>query len=362
MENNYSLIMAGGVGSRFWPKSTPQIPKQFLDVLGIGKSLLRLTFERMQKISSDDKIYILTNENYFDLVLEQLPEINAEQVICEPERKNTAPCIAYASSKILSQNKNAVLVITPSDHLIIDTNRFKELIQISIEVAASDDKIVTLGILPTRPDTGFGYIEFDKNNSSKPGSVNEVIKFQEKPTADVAKAFVNSGNFYWNAGIFIWKAAVITDAIREFRPDLFDLFASDLSIYGSEKEKERIQHAFHACEDISIDFAILEHAKNISVVLADFDWSDLGTWSSLTDHLNKDSQNNAIVGANVFTFNTNNCLVHVPSDKLVVLDGLEDSIVVESNNMLLVIKKENEQELKKYLKEIEAVLPDLFNK
>lgn len=354
--------MAGGVGSRFWPKSTPQIPKQFLDVLGIGKSLLRLTFERMQKISSDDKIYILTNENYFDLVLEQLPEINAEQVICEPERKNTAPCIAYASSKILSQNKNAVLVITPSDHLILDTNRFKELIQISIEVAASDDKIVTLGILPTRPDTGFGYIEFDKNNSSKPGSVNEVIKFQEKPTADVAKTFVNSGNFYWNAGIFIWKAAVITDAIREFRPDLFDLFASDLSIYGSEKEKERIQHAFHACEDISIDFAILEHAKNISVVLADFDWSDLGTWSSLTDHLNKDSQNNAIVGANVFTFNTNNCLVHVPSDKLVVLDGLEDSIVVESNNMLLVIKKENEQELKKYLKEIEAVLPDLFNK
>jgi mannose-1-phosphate guanylyltransferase len=253
-------------------------------------------------------------------------------------------------------------VITPSDHLILDTNRFKELIQISIQVAASDDKIVTLGILPTRPDTGFGYIEFDKNDSSKPGSVNEVIKFQEKPTADIAKAFVNSGNFYWNAGIFIWKAAVITDAIREFRPDLFDLFASDLSIYGTEKEKERIQHAFHACEDISIDFAILEHAKNISVVLADFDWSDLGTWSSLTDHLNKDDQNNAIVGANVFTFNTNNCLVHVPSDKLVVLDGLEDSIVVESNNMLLVIKKENEQELKKYLKEIEAVLPDLFNK
>lgn len=351
--------MAGGVGSRFWPKSTAQYPKQFLDVLGIGKSLLRLTFERMQKISANDKIYILTNESYLDLVLEQLPEIQAEQVVCEPQRKNTAPCIAYASAKILANNKDAVLVITPSDHLILDTKRFQELIQISIDTATQEDKIVTLGIFPTRPDTGFGYIEFAEVDSRSPGSVNKVIKFQEKPSLELAKTFVASGNYYWNAGIFIWKASVILSAINLYRPDLYQLFVSDLTVYGTEKEPNAVRIAFDVCEDISIDFAILEQAKNIAVVLADFDWSDLGTWSSLTDHIAKDKNANAIVGSKVFVFNTTNCLVHVPDDKLVVLDGLENTIVVESNNMLLVLKKENEQDLKAYLKEIEAVSSQL---
>ena len=345
--------MAGGVGSRFWPKSTPQNPKQFLDVLGIGKSLLRLTFERMQKISSNDKIYILTNESYLDLVLAQLPEIAASQVICEPQRKNTAPCIAYASAKIFAQNKDAILVITPSDHLILDVSRFKELIQISIHTAVQYSRIVTLGILPTRPDTGFGYIEFDRNADRAPGSVNNVIKFQEKPSADLALSFLNSGNYYWNAGIFVWKASVILDAFSQYRPDLFQLFASDIEIYGTEKEKMTIEKAFDLCEDISVDFAILEQSKNISVVLSDFDWSDLGTWGSLTDHLVKDDKANAVVGQNVFLYNSTNCLVHMPNDKLVLLDGLNDMIVVESNNMLLVLKKENEPSLKNYLKEIE---------
>jgi len=360
MNNNYSLIMAGGVGSRFWPKSTATNPKQFLDVLGIGKSLLRLTFERMQKISPNENIYILTNENYLQLVLSQLPELTEDQVICEPRRKNTAPCIAYASAKIYSKNKDAVLVITPSDHLILDANRFVELIQISIETALSEDKIVTLGILPTRPDTGYGYIEFDQQESRKAGSVNKVLKFQEKPSLDIAQSFLDAGNYYWNAGIFVWKASVILQAFEQFQPTLFELFAFDLTKYGTHLEKSMIADSFEKCEDISIDFAILEYAKNIAVVLADFDWSDLGTWGSLTDHLAKDDNNNAIVGQKVFLYNSSNCLIHVPNDKLVVLDGLDDMIVVESNEMLLVLKKENEQELKKYLKNIEDHSPHLF--
>jgi mannose-1-phosphate guanylyltransferase len=298
--------MAGGVGSRFWPKSTAKNPKQFLDVLGIGKSLLRLTFERMQKISPNENIYILTNENYLQLVLSQLPELTEDQVICEPRRKNTAPCIAYASAKIYSKNKDAVLVITPSDHLILDASRFTELIQISIETALNEDKIVTLGILPTRPDTGYGYIEFDQQESRKAGSVNKVLKFQEKPSLDIAQSFLDAGNYYWNAGIFVWKASVILQAFEQFQPTLFELFANDLAKYGSHLEKSMIADAFEKCEDISIDFAILEYAKNIAVVLADFDWSDLGTWGSLNTHLSKDENNNAVVGINAHLFNSSN--------------------------------------------------------
>ena len=352
--------MAGGVGSRFWPKSTAKNPKQFQDVLGIGKSLLRLTFERLQKISPNENIYILTNEIYLQLVLSQLPELTEDQVICEPKRKNTAPCIAYASAKIYSKNKDAVLVITPSDHLILDANRFRELIQISIETAHSDDKLVTLGILPTRPDTGYGYIEFDQLESRKAGAVNKVLKFQEKPILDVAQSFLDAGNYYWNAGIFVWKASVILQAFEQFQPTLFELFANDLTIYGTHLEKSMIAEAFEKCDDISIDFAILEYAKNIAVVLADFDWTDLGTWGSLTDHLSKDDNNNAVLGQNVFLYNSSNCLIHVPNDKLVLIDGLDDMIVVESNEMLLVLKKENEQDLKKYLKNIEDHSPHLF--
>jgi len=354
--------MAGGVGSRFWPKSTTQNPKQFLDVLGIGKSLLRLTFERMQKVSANENIFILTNRNYLELVLEQLPELKADQVICEPQRKNTAPCIAYASAKIMAINKDAVLVIAPSDHLILDTYRFKELIDVAIQTAESSNQLVTLGILPTRPDTGYGYIEFAMTDSRMAGSVNKVLQFQEKPDVAKATSFLQAGNFYWNAGIFVWKASTIIEAFHVFQSELHQIFCADITKYGTESEASFVEDAFNKCEDISIDFAIMEHAKNVSVVLTDFDWSDLGTWGSLSDHLSKDQNNNAIVGENVFLFNSNNCLIHVPTDKLVVLDGLQDSIVVESNNVLLVLKKENEQDLKKYLKEIEVALPDLFNK
>jgi len=352
--NNYGLIMAGGVGSRFWPMSTPQKPKQFLDVLGIGKSLLRLTFERLQDLMPDEQIYILTNTVYKDLVLEQLPELKENQVLCEPMRKNTAPCIAYASAKIYNENKDAVLIITPSDHLIIDTNRFDEIINTAVEVAIDKNQLVTLGIAPTRPDTGYGYIEFDNSNGVVAGAAYEVTDFKEKPNLETAKSFLNAGNFYWNAGIFVWKASVILDALKQFQPRLFNLFADNLTVYdNSMKEELAVYNAFDQCDDISIDFAVMEHAKNVTVVLSDFDWSDLGTWGSLNQHLYKDDKNNSIIGDNVFTFNSENCLINVPSNKLVLLDGLKDYIVVESDEMLMVLKADNEQELKNYLKVIE---------
>jgi mannose-1-phosphate guanylyltransferase len=351
--NNYGLIMAGGVGSRFWPMSTPQKPKQFLDVLGIGKSLLRLTFERLQDLMPDEQIYILTNTIYKELVLEQLPELKEHQVLCEPMRKNTAPCIAYAAAKIYHENEDATLIITPSDHLILDSQRFCEIINTAIETSSSKNHLVTLGIAPTRPDTGYGYIEFDNSQGVEANQAYEVTNFREKPDLETAKSFVNAGNFYWNAGIFVWKAKVILDALEAFQPRLFNLFADNLTVYDNGlKEEVAVFHAFDKCEDISIDFAVMEHAKNVSVVLSDFDWSDLGTWGSLNQHLHKDERNNSIIGDNVFTFNSENCLINVPNNKLVLLDGLKDYIVVESDEMLMVLKSENEQELKNYLKVI----------
>lgn len=346
--------MAGGVGSRFWPMSTPQKPKQFLDVLGIGKSLLRLTFERIQDLMPDEQIYILTNTIYKDLVLEQLPELNENQVLCEPLRKNTAPCIAYAAAKIYHKNEHATLIITPADHLILDSQRFCEIIHTAIENSNSKNHLVTLGIAPTRPDTGYGYIEFDNANGVEANKAYEVTNFREKPDLETAKSFVESGNFYWNAGIFIWKSKVILDALQVFQPHLFNLFATNLSVYDNGlKEEVAVYNAFEKCDDISIDFAVMEHAKNVSVVLSDFDWSDLGTWGSLSQHLHKDDRNNSIIGDNVHTFNSENCLINVPNNKLVLLDGLKDYIVVESDEMLMVLKSENEQELKNYLKVIE---------
>lgn len=351
--------MAGGVGSRFWPMSTSEKPKQFLDILGIGKSLLRLTFERMLNSVPNDQIYILTNTTYLSLVVDQLPEISLKQVLCEPFRKNTAPCIAYAASKILNINAEATLIVTPSDHLIINQIRFNEIIQTAITVANKDKQLVTLGIAPTRPDTGYGYIEFSKEKKLQKGEATEVIQFCEKPDFSTAEKFLKAGNFYWNAGIFVWRADVILHSIRNLQPKLHALFSSNLNAYESSAESDFIYKAFDECEDISIDFAIMEHAKNVSVVLSDFDWSDLGTWGSLNEHLEKDSRNNGVVGKNVFAVNTENCLIHVPENKLVLIDGLKDYTIVEANNMLMILKNSNEQNLKIYIKQMEDKLSNL---
>ena len=341
--------MAGGVGSRFWPLSTSENPKQFLDVLGIGKSLLRLTFERLQKFIPAEHIYILTNTSYEALVLEQLPELTSSQVLCEPERKNTAPCIAYAAAKIHTLDPDATLLISPADHLIINESRFEEIIRTAWQTA-QDGKLVTLGIEPTRPDTGYGYIEFEKTELTQKGSACPVLQFREKPNLATAQAFLDAGNFFWNAGIFVWKSAVILDALAQYQSDIYQIFSAQPEVYGSAQEIAFLKDAFAACPDISIDFAVMEKAQNVSMVLADFDWSDLGTWGSLTTHLDKDTQQNSIIGQNVFAFDSENCLINVPHNKTVLLDGLQDYIVVDTADKLMVLRLSNEQKLKEYLK------------
>lgn len=343
--------MAGGIGSRFWPMSTPQNPKQFLDVLGIGKTLIQMTFERLMHVSPVENIYILTNMDYKDLVLEQLPLLKPEQVLTEPERKNTAPCIAYAAAKIHSINSQANLIVAPADHLIMQTDKFVSTIEAAIK-SAELDRIATIGISPTRPDTGYGYIEFEAANNLKANDCVEVIQFREKPDLETAKQFVQAGNFYWNSGIFIWKSSTILKALSSFQPELYSLFAGDLHAYNTPNEQSFVNHAFAVCEDISVDFAIMEHAKNIDVVLASFDWSDLGTWGSLDSHLSKDAQNNSIVGSNTHLFNSENCIVNIPNGNEAIIDGLDGYIVVQSENRLMILKKENEQELKQFLKRL----------
>ncbi len=351
--------MAGGVGSRFWPMSTPEHPKQFLDVLGIGKSLLRMTYERLLSVSPQDQIYVLTNVDYKDLVLEHLPELTASQVLTEPVRKNTAPGVAYVAAKIKQINPNATLIISAADHLILKEQRFAEIINIAVE-DAQNDKLVTLGIKPSRPDTGYGYIEFDSEQIGNAGGVTPVLQFREKPNLSTAEEFVSKGNFYWNSGIFVWKASTVLTALEEHSNELYSLFTKNLANYNSPFEQDFINEAFHLCEDIAVDYAIMEKASNIDVVLADFDWSDLGTWGSLNDHLNKDEDNNAVIGKNIHLFDTENCIINISDDKLVVLDGLKDYIVIESNNRILVLRKSNEQALKIMLKEVEKKSGDFF--
>lgn len=354
--------MAGGIGSRFWPMSTAQRPKQFLDVLGIGKSLLRMTFERLLNIAPAENIYIVTNAGYSDLVKEQLPELSAGQILTEPERKNTAPCITYAAAKIYALNPNATLVVAPSDHLILKENKFVEIVETAINAANEDNRLVTLGIKPTRPDTGYGYIEFVESGDIIPGQVKDVKNFREKPNREVAELFVKSGNYYWNSGIFIWKATTVLESLKKFKPELHMLFTSQAEKYNTPAEQDYVNACFSACEDISIDFAVMENAKNVSVVLANFDWSDLGTWGSLYTHLEKDYNGNAVIGKNVHMINSTNCIVNLPDNKLALIEGLDDHIVVESDNMLMILNKSDEQNLKKYLIPMEEKSPGFFPK
>lgn len=352
MKDNYAIIMAGGVGSRFWPLSTEENPKQFLDVLGTGKTLIQMTFERLNKIVPSENVYIVTNKMYQKIVLEQLPSLSTNQVLCEPERKNTAPCIAYAAAKIHSSNPNARLIVSPADHLIMQPEKFTETVNLAIE-QAENSRIVTIGIRPTRPDTGYGYIEFDVDEKRTPNKILEVKQFREKPELGIAKEFVLAGNFYWNAGIFIWKSQTVLDALKQFQPELFELFASDLSFYNSPEEQSKIDTCFAKCEDISIDFAVMEHAKNIDIILSDFDWSDLGTWGSLDEHLKKNKRQNSIIGDGANVFNCKNSMIRLKDGKTAIIEGLKNYIVIDTDDKLLILRKEKEQELKQFLKSIQ---------
>lgn len=356
MNNNFAVIMAGGIGSRFWPMSKEEFPKQFLDVLGIGRTLIQMTYDRLLKVVPSNQIYVVTNESYKDLVIEQLG-ISANQVLTEPMRKNTAPCIAYAAHKIHSINKNANLIVAPADHLILKEDKFVSIINTAIEKAVEGINIVTLGIKPSRPDTGYGYIQFVNDNDIIMGEVRKVKQFTEKPNRELAELFLKGGDYYWNSGIFIWTSLTIINALAKFKPELNSLFSTKGNDYNTKNEQDFVNNAFTNCEDISIDFAVLENSKHVHVVLANFGWSDLGTWGSLYTHLDKDIEGNAVIGDDVHLFDTENCIVNLPKNKLVVLQGLKDHIVVESDNVLMIVKKDQEQKIKGYLKEVKKKSP-----
>jgi len=356
MNNNFAVIMAGGIGSRFWPMSKEEMPKQFLDVLGIGRTLIQMTYDRLLKIVPKNQIYVVTNQNYKGLVHDQLG-IDSNQILTEPMRKNTAPCIAYAAHKIYSINSNATLIVAPADHLILKEDRFVNIINTAIDKAEEGNNIVTLGIKPSRPDTGYGYIQFENDNDILMGEVRKVKQFTEKPNRELAEIFLKGGDYYWNSGIFIWKAETIINALQKFKPELNKLFCSNGNDYNTESEQVFVNKAFENCEDISIDFAVLENSKHVFVVLANFGWSDLGTWGSLYTHLDKDIDGNATIGDDIHLFDSENCIINLPKDKLAVIQGLKNHIVVESDGVLMIVKKDDEQKIKGYLKEVKKSSP-----
>ncbi len=353
MKDNYCVIMAGGVGSRFWPMSTSSYPKQFIDVMGVGKTLLQQTYDRFIDICPKENIIVVTNEQYKTLVQEQLPFIAENQVLLEPARRNTAPCIAYACFKIYKQNKEARIIVAPSDHSINKEDTFRKAVLSCFKKASSEDCLITIGIKPTRPDTGYGYIQFKESNpGEKDNRIKKVKTFTEKPDLDMAKFFLQSGDFLWNAGIFIWSARSILSAFEKFMPEEYALFKEGIELYNTSAEADYIKKVYPMAKNISIDYGIMEKATNVYVRSSVIGWSDLGTWGSLFQKITKDKNNNAIVGKNVLTYNSSNCIIHVPKNKLVVLEGLDDYIVVESKDTLLICKKENEQNIKQMVNDI----------
>lgn len=342
--------MAGGIGSRFWPASRTAKPKQFLDILGTGKTLLQSTYDRFLKICPPDQIYILTNTDYVDLVLEQLPNLKPEQILAEPARKNTAPCIAYAAYKIESLNPDANIIVAPSDHIILNEEEFVRISNQALDFVAKNDALCTLGILPSRPDTGYGYIQF--LDSAVKAGVHKVKTFTEKPNKATAEQFLESGEFLWNAGIFIWNVKTIVSALHQHLFEVSDAFDDIKSYLNTEKEVPAIEKAFAECPNISIDFGIMEKADNVYVLPADFGWSDLGTWASLYAEKEKDYLHNAVAGKNVVIYDASHNIIHVPDHKMVVVQGLENFIVVDSPDVLLICSKDQEQKIKEFTQDI----------
>ncbi|MFZ4679659.1 MAG: mannose-1-phosphate guanylyltransferase [Flavobacterium sp.] len=343
-KNYYAILMAGGVGSRFWPVSTTDFPKQFHDMLGSGSTLIQKTFSRLSKLIPAENILILTNEQYNNLVLEQLPMVKQEQVLLEPAMRNTAPCILYASLKIQKQNSEALMVVAPSDHWIEDEDEFSRNLQQCFEFCQKENALMTLGIQPTFPNTGFGYIEFDKSDSN---SIKKVNQFREKPDYQTAKSFLEAGNFLWNGGIFIWSVKAITEAFEKFQPQMNTLFQKGIESYNTINEKQFIDQNYANAENISIDYAVMEKAKNVHVLPATFDWNDLGTWGQLHEKLDKDENNNGVINAKVVMENACNNIVRSDANKIIVIDGLHDYIIVDKEGVLLIYPKSKEQDIKR---------------
>lgn len=343
---NHVVIMAGGIGSRFWPMSTPEYPKQFIDVMGVGKSLIQLTVERFKGICPKENFWVVTSEKYVDIVKEQLPQIPAQHILAEPEARNTAPCIAYACWKIRKEFPQANIVVTPSDALVIDTAEFARCIAVALEKTADSQAIVTLGMMPTRPETGYGYIAAQGEADAK--GICKVEAFKEKPDVETAKGYLAAGNYFWNAGIFVWNADTITNAIRRYAPQIAGVMDELEPALFTDKEAEELKRLFPTCEKISIDYAVMEKAEDIFVLPAEFGWSDLGSWGSLRTLLPQDEAGNAKVGGRVDMYNCRNCVVHAAEEKRVVLEGLDGYIVAEKNGQLLVCRLSEEQRIKEF--------------
>jgi mannose-1-phosphate guanylyltransferase len=352
--NHFCVIMAGGIGSRFWPLSRTKKPKQFLDILGTGRTLLQQTVDRLRKVIPMENILIVTNEDYDNLVRKQLPEITSRQVLLEPMRRNTAPCIAYANYKIKLINPDAKILVAPSDHIILKEQDFLKAVVKGLDFVTQNDSILTLGIQPNRPETGYGYIQIngDKTSIELNESFRKVKTFTEKPDLAMAEVFLQSGDFFWNSGMFFWSLKTIMKEFNTYLPDVDQLFSEGGDYYNTEKEGEFINRVYPNCKNISIDYGIMEKAENVSVLCSDFGWSDLGTWGSLYDIMDKDNEKNSITGSNVFCYNSKNCLINLPDNKLAVIQGLDDYIIVESDNILLVCRKQDEQKIKNFVNDV----------
>ena len=349
VNHSHLVIMAGGIGSRFWPMSTPERPKQFVDVLGTGRTFIQMTVDRFKGILPAENVWVVTSQAYEDIVAEQLPEVPRGNILLEPCRRNTAPCIAYAAWRIKSIDPKATIVVSPSDHLVLDVPEFQRVITSAMDFASTSDAIVTLGMKPTRPETGYGYIQTDMScPSARNKEIYRVDAFREKPDLATAEKYIRKPNMLWNAGIFIWNVSTVVNALRVYAPEINEVFENLLPLYGTDKEQDAINENFPKCESISVDYAILEKSEEIYCFPASFGWSDLGTWGSLRENVSRDNNGNAVIGNNVQTFETRDCVIHCSEERRVVVQGLDGYIVAEKDNTLLICKLSEEQRIKQF--------------
>ncbi len=361
-KHDYCVIMAGGVGSRFWPLSRTSRPKQFLDILGVGSTLLQQTFRRFASVLPPENIYIVSNAEYRDLIREQLPEMEEGNILLEPYRRNTAPCVAYATFSILGKDPDARMVVAPSDHLILKEDVFCEVVRKGLDFVDKNNALLTLGIQPSRPETGYGYIQaeteaLEENENCK---LQKVKTFTEKPDQKLARVFFESGEFFWNAGIFFWSVRSILESFHRYLPDVSAAFEDGIGIYGTDQESSFIEETYAGCKNISIDYGIMEKADNVYVLATDIGWSDLGTWGSLYDQVRPDEGRNAVMGENVFVYDTRNSLINVDSDKLIVIQGLDDYVVVDSEDVLLICRMDQEQRIKTFVNDVKLSGKDKY--
>jgi mannose-1-phosphate guanylyltransferase len=357
-KHNYVVIMAGGIGSRFWPMSRQDFPKQFLDILNSGKTLIQWTYDRFASFIPVSNIFVVTSQEYTGIVKKQLPHLPVENILGEPSRKNTAPCIAYISFKLQQNDPKASLIVAPADHLILDTTAFTKVCLEALNFVNKHNAFITLGITPTQPNTGYGYIQREQHTVTD--NVYKVKTFTEKPNLELAKTFLSSGDFLWNAGIFIWQVKNVIQAFEKYLPEMYDVFVAEKDAFNTPGEKKALEHIYPLCTNISIDFGIMEKADNVYVIPSSFGWSDLGTWNSAYENLEKDYLENAVAGKNVVVIDATKCMVHASEKKLLVLQGLDNFIIVDTEDVLLICKKDKEQEIKEYVAEVKRNIGDKY--